>query len=248
MHKPRRRGRTGTAFGWQRRNRGHLTRDRKWLGRMVVLRGRFPLAELAKSLFQLVQRRRLLDQHIELVRFWEIFQIPRHGNNRRLSVGSSCFANHPRKVRPIQLRQLKLGHDYIKLDFTQRVTHGLASVHCCDLPTMQFLKQSFHDDSRNRMVLADQHIQRPERWLGRKMDLRQTPRALPLSLHLQQCLLPVRIFIIRRGRRCVDKLTHALGMASSVRLFRQRRRQFPTILRSHRLRSGPRRDLVHALS
>ena len=137
----------------------------------------------------------LLNQPIEVVSLWEVFQIARYRNNWGVPISTPCLPNHTRDICSIYLGQFELCHDNVKLHLAESVAHSLCAIHSGDRTAPELLKQAFHHHPGDRMVLADQYIQWPEEWALGVVKLGKAPGTLTLSLVFEQ-LLRTWVFIV----------------------------------------------------
>lgn len=129
----------------------------------------------------------------------EILQVTSHRDDGGMSVGATSLPHHARKIGTIDLRELKLRHDNVKLHFTQCISHSFSAICNRDSSATKLFEQALHDETRHRVVFADKNIQRAEEWAILNIELRQATRALAATLDFEQGLGP-RIFVVRRRR------------------------------------------------
>ena len=101
----------------------------------------------------------------------KVFQVTSHSDYGRMSVGTAGLAHHPREISTIDLRQLVLCHDDIKLYLTKSISCGLSAVGDSDRAAAQFFEEAFHDQSRDRVVFTNENIQRAEKWPVLEVEL-----------------------------------------------------------------------------
>jgi hypothetical protein len=116
-----------------------------------------------------------------------------------MSVGTASLPHHPGKVGPVDLRELELGHDNVKLDFTESISHGLGTIGDSYGSTTELFEEALHNETRDGVILTNQNVQWTEEWAILNIELGEAPRALAAALDLEQGLSPGVLVI--RGRR-----------------------------------------------
>lgn len=90
----------------------------------------------------------------------QLFEVGCDGNDWSMRVGVFGLSDHPSNVRPVDLRQLILKEDDVKLDLAHRVSNSFRSVGHRDGPAPELLEQLLHDHARHRMIFTNQNVQR----------------------------------------------------------------------------------------
>ena len=109
------------------------------------------------------------------MRLWKFLQIAGDRNDRSLGVSTFGISNHPGDISAIDLGKLVLHHDNVELDLTHCIPYSFRAVDYGNRPAPKLLEKPLHDQSRHRMILADQDVQRTERWAIPRYNLRHTP-------------------------------------------------------------------------
>lgn len=94
------------------------------------------------------------------MRLRQLIQISCHSNDRSMGVGALGISDHSRNVCTAHLRKLEL-HEYdVELYFAQCKRRSLIPIGDRDRSTLQLFQKFFHDETRNRMIFANEDVKR----------------------------------------------------------------------------------------